>query len=116
MVGRGLFVLAVLAGPVAAQESLRSDPATLPAPQHARSLPINLATALQLGQARALDVQVAAERVNVAAARYVARRHPHWRYDEYEGIGHVPQMEIPEVVSERVLDWMDANRLSTAAS
>jgi pimeloyl-ACP methyl ester carboxylesterase len=54
--------------------------------------------------------------VNVAAARYVARRHPHWRYDEYEGIGHVPQMEIPEVVSERVLDWMDANRLSTAAS
>ena len=39
-----------------------------------------------------------------------------WRYDEYEGIGHVPQMEIPEVVSERVLDWMDANRLSTAAS
>lgn len=54
--------------------------------------------------------------VNVAAARYVARRHPHWRYDEYAGIGHVPQMEIPEVVSERVLDWMDANRLSTAAS
>jgi pimeloyl-ACP methyl ester carboxylesterase len=54
--------------------------------------------------------------VNVAAARFVARRHPHWRYDEYAGIGHVPQMEIPEVVSERVLDWMDANRLSTSAS
>jgi pimeloyl-ACP methyl ester carboxylesterase len=54
--------------------------------------------------------------VNVAAARYVARKHPHWRYDEYAGIGHVPQMEIPEVVSERVLAWMDANRLSTAAS
>ncbi len=54
--------------------------------------------------------------VNVAAARYVARRHPHWRYDEYENIGHVPQMEIPEVVSERVLAWMDANRLSTEAS
>jgi pimeloyl-ACP methyl ester carboxylesterase len=54
--------------------------------------------------------------VNVAAARYVARRHPHWRYDEYAGIGHVPQMEIPGVVSERVLDWMDANRLSTSAS
>ena len=54
--------------------------------------------------------------VNVTSARYVARRHPHWRYDEYAGIGHVPQMEIPEVVSERVLDWMDANRLSTSAS
>lgn len=54
--------------------------------------------------------------VNVAAARYVARRRPHWRYDEYAGIGHVPQMEIPEVVSERVLDWMDANRLSTSLS
>ena len=36
--------------------------------------------------------------------------------DEYAGIGHVPQMEIPEVVSERVLAWMDANRLSTPAS
>jgi pimeloyl-ACP methyl ester carboxylesterase len=54
--------------------------------------------------------------VNVASARYVARKHPHWRYDEYAGIGHVPQMEIPEVVSERVLDWMDANRLITEAS
>jgi len=54
--------------------------------------------------------------INVAAARYVARRRPHWRYDEYEGIGHVPQMEIPGVVSERVLDWIDANRLSTSAS
>ncbi|MFD5825565.1 alpha/beta fold hydrolase [Lentzea sp. NPDC060358] len=54
--------------------------------------------------------------VNVAAARFVARRNPHWRYDEYAGVGHVPQMEIPEVVSERVLEWMDANRLSTPAS
>ncbi|KOV81404.1 alpha/beta fold hydrolase [Nocardia sp. NRRL S-836] len=54
--------------------------------------------------------------VNVAAARYVARRKPHWRYDEFAGVGHVPQMEIPGVVSERVLAWMDANRLSTPAS
>ncbi|HUQ56583.1 alpha/beta hydrolase [Lentzea sp.] len=54
--------------------------------------------------------------VNVAAARFVARRHPHWRYDEYAGVGHVPQMEIPEVVSERVLEWMDTHRLSTSAS
>ncbi|SER44870.1 Pimeloyl-ACP methyl ester carboxylesterase [Lentzea xinjiangensis] len=52
--------------------------------------------------------------VNVAAARYVARRHPHWRYDEFAGVGHVPQMEIPEVVAERVLEWMDANRLGRA--
>ncbi|GLY50727.1 alpha/beta fold hydrolase [Lentzea sp. NBRC 102530] len=54
--------------------------------------------------------------VNVAAARYVARMYPHWRYDEFANVGHVPQMEIPEVVSERVLAWMDANRLSTSAS
>lgn len=54
--------------------------------------------------------------VNVAAARAVARRFPHWRYDEYANVGHVPQMEIPDVVSERVLAWMDANRLSTSAS
>ncbi|ANZ39010.1 hypothetical protein BBK82_26000 [Lentzea guizhouensis] len=54
--------------------------------------------------------------VSVAAARSVARRRPHWRYDEFAGVGHVPQMEIPEVVSERVLEWMHANRLSTSAS
>ena len=54
--------------------------------------------------------------VNVAAARSVARRFPHWRYDEFANVGHVPQMEIPGVVSERVLDWMDAHHLITSAS
>lgn len=53
---------------------------------------------------------------NVASARSAARRFPHWRYDEFANVGHVPQLEVPEVVSERVLDWMDANRLSTSAS
>lgn len=49
--------------------------------------------------------------VNVAAARAVARRHPHWRYDEFANVGHVPQLEIPDVVAGRVLEWMEANRL-----
>ncbi|TWP52074.1 alpha/beta fold hydrolase [Lentzea tibetensis] len=54
--------------------------------------------------------------VNVASARYAARRHPHWRYDEFSGVGHVPQMEIPDVVSERLLDWLEANRLNKSTS
>lgn len=54
--------------------------------------------------------------VNVASARYAARRHPHWRYDEFRNIGHVPQMEIPDVVSERLLDWLEANRLNSSTS
>jgi pimeloyl-ACP methyl ester carboxylesterase len=54
--------------------------------------------------------------VNVAAARYVARRRPHWRYDEFRNVGHVPQLEIPDVVSERVLGWLEANRLNSSTS
>lgn len=54
--------------------------------------------------------------VNVAAARYVARKRPHWRYDEFRNVGHVPQLEIPDVVSERVLDWLEANRLNSSIS
>ncbi|GLZ33357.1 hydrolase [Lentzea sp. NBRC 105346] len=54
--------------------------------------------------------------VNVASARYAARRHPHWRYDEFANVGHVPQLEIPDVVSERVLDWLETNRLNSSAS
>src|SRR5437588_10156431 len=49
---------------------------TVSAPQLAapaageKALPINLATALQLANARSLDVAVAAERVRQAAAQY----------------------------------------------
>jgi outer membrane protein TolC len=56
----------LLAGSALAEEPLA---ARLAAPKpDAPSCPINLASALQLAQARAIDIQMAAERVNAAAA------------------------------------------------
>ncbi len=73
----GLF-LAVVAGPALAQPAAPRPevvtrtpplPVAAPAPDGDRPLPINLATALQLANARPLDVALAAERVRVAVAQ-----------------------------------------------
>jgi pimeloyl-ACP methyl ester carboxylesterase len=45
--------------------------------------------------------------VPVAAARDIARRHPTWRYIELAGVGHVPQLQVPDRVAEDVLAWLD---------
>lgn len=44
--------------------------------------------------------------VPIGSARATAARNPNWRFDVFEGIGHVPQIETPEVVSARLLDWL----------
>jgi pimeloyl-ACP methyl ester carboxylesterase len=44
--------------------------------------------------------------IPVAAARDIARRHPGWRYLELPGVGHVPQLQVPERLAAEVLDWM----------
>jgi pimeloyl-ACP methyl ester carboxylesterase len=46
--------------------------------------------------------------VPVAAARDTAGRNPTWRYLELPGVGHVPQLQVPERVAEEVLDWVRA--------
>ncbi len=46
--------------------------------------------------------------VPVAAARDIARRHPGWRYLEMAGVGHVPQLQVPERLATDVLDWLGA--------
>jgi pimeloyl-ACP methyl ester carboxylesterase len=45
--------------------------------------------------------------VPVAAARDIARRHPTWRYVELAGVGHVPQLQVPERVAKDVLAWLE---------
>ena len=44
--------------------------------------------------------------VPVAAARTAAAAHPAWRFEVAEGVGHVPQMEVPQWTAEQVLDWL----------
>src|SRR3712207_2341447 len=44
--------------------------------------------------------------VSVQAAREVAAEHPAWTYVELAGVGHVPQLQVPERVAEDVLAWL----------
>jgi pimeloyl-ACP methyl ester carboxylesterase len=44
--------------------------------------------------------------VSVEAARDIARRHPAWRYVELAGVGHVPQLQVPERVAAELLAWL----------
>jgi pimeloyl-ACP methyl ester carboxylesterase len=45
--------------------------------------------------------------VPVSAARDIAGRHPEWRYLELPGVGHVPQLQVPEELAKDVLAWLD---------
>lgn len=53
--------------------------------------------------------------VPVSVARDVARRHPAWRYVELPGVGHVPQLQCPELLAERVLAWLPSVAQATVA-
>jgi pimeloyl-ACP methyl ester carboxylesterase len=44
--------------------------------------------------------------VPVTAARDVAQRNPGWRYVELAGVGHVPQLQVPDRVAAEVLDFL----------
>src|SRR3954453_17137201 len=45
--------------------------------------------------------------VPVSAARAVAQRHPHWRHLELAGVGHVPQLQLPDAVAKDILNWLE---------
>ncbi|RBY85447.1 alpha/beta fold hydrolase [Blastococcus sp. TF02A-30] len=79
----------------------------------ARSLLIQLAApqryreAMEAVTAPVLLVQGDRDRlVSVHAARDIARRHPRWRYVELAGVGHVPQLQVPDRVAEELLGWL----------
>ena len=46
--------------------------------------------------------------VPVAAARRAARRNPAWRYLELAGVGHVPQLQVPDRLAAEILGWLAA--------
>lgn len=45
--------------------------------------------------------------VPVRAARVAAARNPGWTAEFFPGLGHVPQLEAPDLVAERILVWLD---------
>jgi hypothetical protein len=52
--------------------------------------------------------------VPVAAARDVACRHPGWRYLELAGVGHVPQLQVPDRLAKEILGWLEQTALLPA--
>jgi pimeloyl-ACP methyl ester carboxylesterase len=46
--------------------------------------------------------------VPVEAARATAAQRPRWRYVELHGVGHVPQLQVPDEVAGHILTWLDA--------
>lgn len=54
--------------------------------------------------------------VRRAQTRDVAARNPHWTYRELEGVGHTPQIEVPEMLVAVLLGWMSRTGEQLAAS
>jgi pimeloyl-ACP methyl ester carboxylesterase len=68
-------------------------------------------------QAPVLLVQGDKDRlVPAAAGRDVAARHPHWQYLELAGVGHVPQLQVPDRLASEVLSWLEATAEARATA
>jgi len=44
--------------------------------------------------------------VSLASARAAAADNPLWRFEIAPGVGHVPQLEVPDWTVEAILDWL----------
>ncbi len=53
--------------------------------------------------------------VPVRSARVAARYNGDWHFEEIPGVGHVPQLEAPDLVAEHVLGWMEREGLVESA-
>ena len=55
--------------------------------------------------------------IPVAAARMVARAHPEWSLVVLPGVGHVPQLEVPQECATEIREWLGpGGRGATAAA
>ena len=53
--------------------------------------------------------------VPIASARATAKANPSWRFEVAEGVGHVPQLEVPDWTAEHILDWLVTDAATAAA-
>lgn len=44
--------------------------------------------------------------VPLSCSRALARQRPDWRLEVLEGVGHVPQIEVPELTAELIVGWL----------
>ena len=66
-------------------------------------------------QGRALVVHGRLDRlVPLSCSQALVRQRPDWRLEVLDGVGHVPQIEVPERTAALVLSWL-ARRPSTSA-
>lgn len=52
--------------------------------------------------------------VPIGSARAIADANPMWRFEVAEGVGHVPQLEVPEWTLDQILGWMETDGLAAA--
>jgi pimeloyl-ACP methyl ester carboxylesterase len=52
--------------------------------------------------------------VPIGAARSAARANPGWTFEVAHGVGHVPQLEVPDWTGDRILGWLDGAGRSAA--
>jgi pimeloyl-ACP methyl ester carboxylesterase len=52
--------------------------------------------------------------VSVHSAREAAVRNPDWRFEVLSDVGHVPQLEVPDVVADLILDWLGTEGATAA--
>jgi pimeloyl-ACP methyl ester carboxylesterase len=51
--------------------------------------------------------------VHIASARAAAAANPTWQFEVAAGVGHVPQLEVPDWTAEQVLRWLAAHPTAT---
>lgn len=54
--------------------------------------------------------------VDIASARWLIKQRPGWRLEEFEGVGHVPQLESPDRFLEIVGAWLVDQNAEAAAT
>jgi pimeloyl-ACP methyl ester carboxylesterase len=52
--------------------------------------------------------------VPIAAARAAAAANQHWRFAVAHGVGHVPQLEVPDWTLDQILDWLATDAAAAA--
>ena len=52
--------------------------------------------------------------VPIASARTAAAANPTWRFEVAVGVGHVPQLEVPEWTISQILDWLKTDGVAAA--